>query len=328
MFGFHRRNRWIKVLSVALLVMLFNIPISAQFEAQLSQYMFHLNTFNPASIGENGLMDIAGQHRIQWVGMPGAPKTTLFSANTPLFAKKKSVQGVGVKFLNDNIGAFSNQIAHFQYAYKRKLKKNKLSIGVDFGFVSVNFIADSIKTANVNSEFHDFMGDEAIPQNDQIGMSLDLSFGLFYSHPKYYFGLSFVHLNNPIIKMSDEKTEFKVRGVGYAVGGYDFKLPFDNMVLKSSALLKTDYSTWQAEASAIVEYKQKYWGGLSYRYQDAVVVFAGLNIISGLTLGYAYDIPTGKMLTVSSGSHELLLKYSFLLDFGKDKNRYKSIRFL
>lgn len=128
--------------------------------------------------------------------------------------------------------------------------------------------------------------------------------------------------------MNDEKTKFKVRGIGYATGGYNFKLPFDKMILKSSALFKTDYVTWQAEVSSIVEYDEKYWGGLSYRYQDAVVIFTGLNIMNGLTIGYAYDIPAGKMITASSGSHELILKYSFLLDFGNNKNRYKSIRFL
>ncbi len=328
MFSFQKENIRIKIVSIVLLIVLCNASVSAQFEAQLSQYMFHINTFNPSAIAENGLMNLAGQHRIQWVGMPGAPQTTYFTANAPLFNKKKSVSGVGVKFLNDKIGAFSNQAAHLQYAYKRKFGKHKLSIGADLGFVSVSFIADSIKNASVNSEFHDFMGDEAIPQSNETGMNLDLSLGLFYSHPKYYFGLSFVHLNNPIIKMNDEKTKFKVRGIGYATGGYNFKLPFDKMILKSSALFKTDYVTWQAEVSSIVEYDEKYWGGLSYRYQDAVVIFTGLNIMNGLTIGYAYDIPAGKMITASSGSHELILKYSFLLDFGNNKNRYKSIRFL
>lgn len=128
--------------------------------------------------------------------------------------------------------------------------------------------------------------------------------------------------------MNDDKTRFKVKGISYITGGYELKLPFEKTILKPSALLKTDYITWQAEVSSIVEYDKKYWGGLSYRYQDAVVLFAGINVISGFTLGYSYDIPVGKMIKVSSGSHEIMLKYSFLLDLGKNKNKYKSIRFL
>ncbi len=328
MFVFQAPNKKNRIVSLVVFLLLSHISVLAQFEAQLSQYMFHHNTFNVSSIAENELMNIAAQHRIQWIGMPGAPQTTYFSINTPLLSNKKRINALGLKFLNDKIGAFSNQSASLQYAYKRKLGKNKLSMGVELGFVSVSFIADSIKNASVNSEFHDFMGDEAIPQSNETGMNVDLSLGLFYSTPKYYFGLSFVHLNNPTIRMNDDKTRFKVKGISYITGGYELKLPFEKTILKPSALLKTDYITWQAEVSSIVEYDKKYWGGLSYRYQDAVVLFAGINVISGFTLGYSYDIPVGKMIKVSSGSHEIMLKYSFLLDLGKNKNKYKSIRFL
>ncbi len=326
---FLQKKDIIRILCTSILLFVCKISLLAQLESQFSQYMFHMNTFNPATIAENGLMNVAGQHRIQWVGMPGAPQVTYFTVNTPLFNKKKSLQGVGLKFLNNKIGAFSNQTAHIQYNYKRKIgKEKKLSIGADIGFVSVSFIADSIKNANVNSEFHDFMGDEAIPQSDETGMNLDLSLGAFYSTPKYYLGISYVHLNSPTISMNDDKTKFGIKGVMYGVGGYNFKLPYPKTILKSSALFKTDYITWQSEISSRVEYDKRFWAGLSYRYQDAMVIFAGLNVINGLTIGYAYDFPIGKMLKASSGSHELLLKYSFLIDFGKNNSVYKSIRFL
>lgn len=302
-------------------------PVYAQFEAQLSQYMFHTPTFNPASIAEDGMINVSGQHRMQWIGIPGAPQTTYFTINAPFSTRAKSTQGVGIKFLNDKIGAFSNQSAHLQYAYKRKFGDKTLSLGADIGFVSVSFIHDSIKNAEVNSEFHNFIGDAVLPDKDDTGMNLDLSFGAFYSTPKYYLGISYVHLNAPRIKLNDDKTPFNVKGILYATGGYDLYFKNPKWALRSSTLIKSDFVSWQAELSSRLEYDQRFWGGLSYRFQDAVVVFAGLNVMNGLVVGYGYDLPTGKILGPSLGSHEIFLSYSFAFDFGK-KSRYKSIRIL
>lgn len=328
MLNFNTGKKRQRYLYILIAWCMYQQPVFAQFDAQLSQYMFNIPTYNPAAISENGLMNIAGQHRIQWVGMPGAPQTTYFNFNTSLLKKPLTTQAVGLKFLMDNIGAFRHQSAYLQYAYKKNVGKNRWSIGADVGFVSTSFISDSIKNTKINSPFHDFLGDEAIPQTDETGIAMDLSIGAFYTTPTYYIGLSYVHLNSPKIKINDEKTTLKVKGTMYATGGYDIPLPMPKMVLKSSALLKTDFTTWQAELSARVAYDSKYWGGISYRYQDAVVIFAGVDIAEGVHIGYAYDLPTGKLITVSSGSHEILLKYSFLLDLNKNKNRYKSIRLL
>lgn len=312
----------------ALLFSLWIVPVAfSQFEAQQSQYMFNMPAFNPASIAENGMINVSGQHRIQWVGIPGAPQTTYFTINMPLKISEKVTNGLGIKFLNDKIGAFSNQSALLQYAYKRKFGKNTLSLGADIGFVSVSFLADSIRNAEINSDFHDFLGDQAIPTADDTGMNLDLSLGAFYSAQKYYLGISYVHLNAPRIKLNDEHTQFNVKGVLYATGGYDFIFKEPKWKLRTSALAKSDFVSWQAEVSSWLEYDERFWGGLSYRFQDAAVIFAGINIASGITIGYAYDLPTGKLLGPSSGSHEVVLSYSFLFDFGNN-SKYKSIRIL
>lgn len=320
-------NKIIKRILLLIFSIVCNVSAFSQFEAQISQYMLHPATYNPAAVGEGGMINVTGQHKIQWLGMPGAPQTTFFTINAPFKLSKSVTHGLGIKFLNDKIGAYTNQSAGLQYAFKKNLGEGVLSLGVDLGFVNVGFVADSVRKNDINSEYHDFSGDMTIPTADENGMSLDMSLGAFYSAPKYYAGLSYVHLNNPVVKLG-EKSNFHVRGVTYLTGGYNASLANPNLILRSSALLKTDFTTWQAELSSRLEYDKKFWGGLSYRYQDAVIVLAGLNLMSGFTLGYAYELPTGKMLTVSSGSHELLLSYSFAFDMSKNKNKYKSIRIL
>ncbi len=312
---------------VALLFSVCMIPFTfAQFDAQVSQYMFHMPAYNPASIGENGMINVTGQYRMQWMGMPGAPQTLHFTINAPLKSSEKVTNGLGIKFQRDGIGAFVNQTGHLQYAYKRKIGKNTLSLGADLGFVSVGFVHDSIR-AEVNSEYHDFLGDAAIPTADDTGSNLDLSLGAFYSAPKYYLGISYVHLNAPRIKLNDDRTQFNVNGALYATGGYDLSFREPKWVLRSSALFKSDFTSWQAEVSSRMEYDQKFWGGLSYRYQDAVVVFLGANLMSGLMIGFSYDAPASKMIKASWGSPEVLISYSFVFDLGNN-SRYKSIRIL
>jgi len=111
-------------------------------------------------------------------------------------------------------------------------------------------------------------------------------------------------------------------------GGYNFVMADPKFILKPSALYKTDFSSWQLDLSSRLEYNNKYWGGLTYRVQDAVVVLAGINISGGLSIGYSYDLPTSQIISVSSGTHEIVVMYSFEYIFGKRNSRYKSIRIL
>lgn len=302
----------------------------SQFDAQLSQYMFHNSSFNPAAVGENNLIQITGQHRIQWVGFPNAGQTTVFSINSPL-KLGKSENGIGFRFLNDRVGLFTNRSAQLQYAYKKRIFGGLLSIGADVGFVSIGFHGDSVNVANhvINiGEYHkDMASDPSIPQTSVAGMSMGMSVGVFYSTPKYYGGLSFTHLNHPTVNL-DDKSNLDLLGTMYLTGGSSYKLANPLYVLKPSALLKTDFRSLQIDVSTRVEYDNKYWGGLSYRLQDAVVLLAGINLVGGLSVGYSYDLQTSKLITVSSGSHEIVLIYSFAYVSGKRTSKFKSIRIL
>lgn len=304
--------------------------VFSQFDAQLSQYMFHNSAFNPAAVGEGGMILGILQHRIQWVGMPNAGQTTFFSIDTPLKIEN-SLHGIGIRFLNENVGLFTNQTAHLQYALKKKLGDGVLSLGTDIGFVSLGFHGDSVKAHIPPSdlgEYHQNISlDTQIPQLSVVGMSFDMDVGAFYSTPTYYAGLSYLHLNSPTVNWSNE-INFKIYGSLFFTGGYSLTLPDSKYVFKPSMLFKTDFSSSQLDVTGRLEYDNKYWGGLSYRIQDAVVFLAGINISGGLAVGYSYDLPTSQIITVSSGSHEIVLMYSFEYGFEKKNSKFKSIRLL
>lgn len=295
-----------------------------QFDAQFSQYMFNHSAFNPASAGQSGLIDITGHHRIQWVGMPNAGQTTVFGITSPLKVGK-STNGIGFRFLNDNVGQFTNQSAHLQYAYKKQTDIGTFSFGTEVGFLSIGYLRDSLKIPS--SEYHEST-DPVIPTSNVVGMSFDMSIGVWYSNNGTYAGISYTHLNQPKVDWNNNYG-FQQNGIVYLTGGTRYTFPdYAKYVIKPSFLFKSDFNTFQLDLSTLLEYDNKYWGGLAYRFQDAVVIIAGMNISGGLSLGYSYDLPASKMITASSGSHEVLLSYSFEYVFGKKNTKYKSIRIL
>lgn len=313
------------VLSLLLLLVSIGSAVS-QFDAQISQYMFHNSAFNPAAVGDGDMIQLIGQHRIQWLGMPNGGQTTIFSINSPLKIANIN-QGIGFKFLNDKVGLFTNQAAHLQYAFKKRLGSGVLSIGTDLGFVSLGFHGgDSIHSIPIG-DYHDITGDPEIPKSTVVGMSFDMSLGLFYSTPKLYAGISFLHLNNPTVNWGDN-SKFRQTGSVFLTGGYNWVFPDTKYVLKPSTLIKTDFSSLQLDLSARIEYDSKYWGGLTYRMQDAIVFLAGINITGGLSVGYSYDLLTSQINAASSGSHEIVVMYSFEYVFGNRNSKYKSIRIL
>ena len=74
--------------------------------------------------------------------------------------------------------------------------------------------------------------------------------------------------------------------------------------------------------------KDRYRFGLGYRIAGSVNILASVDIISGLTLGYTFELPANRLLLESFGSHELFIAYGFDILKPRRTNRYKSVRYL
>lgn len=296
---------------------------AAQFDGIYSQYMHIKHFYNPAAVGEQDLMKIMVAQRLDWIGIKNAPKTTLFTVNTP-FKIGKTHHAAGIQFVNDIFGIFANQQINAQYAYKFKFEYGTLSIGANIGVLNLICYGDSVKM--VESDYHT-ENDPAIPQGTQSGVGFDLSAGVYFSNAVWYAGVSILHAPGAEIKLGD-KYDFKINQAMTAVGGYNIKLPNANYQLKPSALLYTDFVSWQAQISLLLDYKNKFWGGLAYSIQDAVSFSFGAEIIDGLQLGYCYDLPASSMIRATHGSHELYISYDFNIFKPKYNQKHKSIRLL
>ena len=304
---------------------------SAQFDPQMGQYMYLQAAYNPAAVGEGDLMKVAGMHRMQYVDISNAPMSTWFSFSSP-FVIGKTSHGAGVRFLNDRYGLFTTQSLYAQYAYRQKLGKGYLSVGLDLGFVNVGFKGDSVNLSEMGDDYHE-ANDEAIPTGSKSGMKFDMGIGAYYCTPVWWVGVSYSHLLRPQIDWCVGTTVVQqivtLAGTLYATGGYRFRLKnHKEWVLTPSAMLMSDFKSWDLNLTLMCDYKDRYRWGLGYRILGSVNILLGIDIISGLQLGYSCELPTNKLLLESYGSHEIYLAYGFDILKPKRTNKYKSIRYL
>lgn len=314
-----------------LLVLMAVLTASAQFDPQMGQYMYLPTAYNPAAVGEGDLMKVAGMHRMQYVDISNAPMSTWFSFSSP-FVIKKTRHGAGVRFLNDRYGLFTNQALYAQYAYRQKLGKGYLSAGVDLGFVNLGFKGDSVNLSKMGDDYHD-SNDPAVPTGSKSGMKFDMGVGLYYSTSVWWVGASYSHLTRPSIDWSDGTSGVEqvvtLVGTMYVTGGYHWRLKnYKEWVLTPSAMVMSDFVSWDVNLTMMCDYKDRYRWGLGYRIMGSVNILLGIDIISGLQLGYSCELPTNKLLLESYGSHEIYLAYGFDILRPKRTNKYKSIRYL
>ena len=84
----------------------------------------------------------------------------------------------------------------------------------------------------------------------------------------------------------------------------------------------------QFDVNAMLIYNKRFWGGVSYRLGDAVVVMAGAELTNGMKVGIAYDFTTSAIAAYSNGSVEFMVSYSLEVGGDKASRKYRSIRFL
>lgn len=310
----------------AVLIMAATNTAKAQFDGLFSQYMHAKQYYNPAAIGEQDMMKVLVAQRLDWIGIKNSPKTTLLTAATP-FDIRKTHHAAGIEFISDIYGIFANQQFNLQYAYRFKLNDyGTLSIGANIGMINMICYGDSVHM--VESEYHTpANSDPAIPIGTQTGIGFDLGAGISFIAKDWYAGIALLHIPGTDIRLGD-KYSYKVRQTLSAIGGYNWTLPDNAYTIKPSAAIFSDFSTWQMQISALLDYKEKFWGGLAYSIQDAVSIILGAEIITGLKIGYNYDIPASAMIKATHGSHEIFVSYEFDIFNSRQDHKQKSIRLL
>ena len=328
-----KRLSHIITLAVALLALLQPAAVEAQVDAQFTQYFEVPNYYNPGAIGANDYIKLRGGSRMQWVGIPKAPKTFLISGDMPLKLFNKRF-GIGLVLQQESMGLYKNMSIGIQLGYKFKLFKGEFTAGLQLGMIDESFKGSEVYIPD-NNEYHD-ANDDAIPQTDIRGSAFDMAFGVQYVHKYFWAGLSCTHITSPTITMNAESGEgggeknyeFEAGRALYFMAGSNIPLKNTLFEIMPSMLVKSDLTFTTAEITGRVRYHKFLTAGLGYRYNDAVMAMIGAEF-KGFFLGYSYDYHTSAISKASSGSHEIFAGYSLKLDFSdKNKNKHKSIRIM
>ena len=323
-------SRILKYFVTSILATVISIAAKAQTDAQFSQYWAVQNYYNPAAIGITDNINIKAGSRIQWIGIDNAPMSFNALGDMPFkFLEKR--WAVGLNISSQSMGLYRSINAAAQLAYRKRMLKGELSIGVQVGIINETFKGTEVFIPS-DDEYHD-TNDDAIPQQDIAGTGFDAAAGLHFTHKYFWVGISATHLNQPSISLKTENSEddmyeFQAGRTYYFMAGGNIPIKNTLFELQPSVFFKTDTQYWTAEATARLRYKKFLSAGVSYRWKDAVAFHIGAEL-KGVTLGYSYDFPVSNIIKGTSGSHELWLGYNLKLDLGeKNKNKHKSIRLM
>ena len=321
--------KFILSLNLFLLVAIFSF---AQQEIQVSHNMFNQMDINPGFAGFNGKICATVIHREQWMGLAGHPQTTLISLDAPIFKHF----GVGINIMQDQLGPEINKQFKLNLAYRHQLGNGTLGLGIAGAFNNTyidftKFIAgDALSSGSTTTS-----DPKLLPASKASTMLIDLSFGAYYKVPdNYYIGLSSSQLMQS--KKDIDNANYQLTRHYYLTGGKEF--PLQNMPLKlvPSILIKSDMSSTQFDLNCLGIWKDKYWAGLTYRFQDAIAVLvggqpfaqSGKKGLSDLTIGISYDLTTSAMNKTSSGSVEFMLGYCFKISKPVRVESYRNVIYL
>ena len=299
--------------------MLAAMEVSAQKEAQFSQFSFNQMFFNPATAGKGDQTRVGVVYRSQYAGYKathidegGSPTSQLITASLPL-----GNFGFGVYAFNDRQGALGQQDVQVSAAYKLSLPKGVLSIGARAGVVRQALDYDRLRP-----EFPD-IEDPLFLTGTVSEMKPDFSAGIHYETEQYYAGASVTHLGKPEFRLGSDEATNPLSNIYYFNAGAYLSLGY-MLEVQPLILAKIIPGTISAEGGALVTYDRRFFGGVTYRQKDVItIIHAGAYLLSdqSLRLSGAYDIVSGGNKSKAPSSFEVMLSYAF----GRQKGGQKSI---
>ncbi len=287
-----------------------------QQDPMYTQYIFNLQTINPAYAGSWQGIGVMALSRLQWINFKGHPSTQTFSFQSPL---KSDNVGIGLNMIVDKVGLEKKLSVNIDYSYKILLSEiTSLRFGLKGGFTNYS------NNLLMYEQYPDLIPDGAFQTNIENKFMPNFGFGLYLSSEKYYLSLSLPRIieNNYQSNVTNFTTKSEVRQF-YFAGGAIYKIA-ENIQFKPTFMTKTVVGTpFQYDLSANFLLAEKFWIGGMYRSGDAFGVIAQWIVNNNLRFGYAFDFTTTELQNYHNGIHELMISY----EFNYSKRRYTSPRF-
>ena len=294
--------------------------MKAQQSPQFSLGFLNRMFVNPGYAGNTpeNLFTTTAINRLELAGFNGAPVITTVDLHGPV-TFFGITSGVGVSLYNESVGALRMPGINLTYAYRHKIFDGVIGIGITAGVLTSWYAEQNWRLPEGGSQ------SEGLPTNETAGVNFDVGLGLYYQSATWFGGLAGKHLTTP--KLGVEKKGTLPRTI-YANLGYTYAVDESDWVFTPMVDLVTDFGQTSFAIKTTGTFREKYWGGLGYRWGQAIVGMVGIELFEGVKVAYAYEFLTSKLNRFSGGCHELSLSYSFSVSIPKGSQQYKSIRYL
>lgn len=332
----------------ALLLVLLAFQVHAQQRPHYTQYILNNFIINPAVAGIENYWDVKVSHRQQWVGLDGAPQTTYLTVQGPLHKsdyEQESVTGFhasgenprgraywqdytapdphggfGLTVINDRTGPLNRFSASAAFAYHIGLSpKTNLSAGLQAGIQQMNLNAGKLDFGTLNPV------DPAVAGSGKINkIRPDLSAGLWLYSSNYFVGLAAQNIipegvgfdGGRVVGDSIVLLKGKLVPHLFFSAGYRTFLSEDISLLPSLMVKYVQPAPVSVDFNLKAQYQDLFWVGGTVRYKDGFAAMVGMNISSGINIGYSYDFTATRLNTVSYGTHEIVVGFSLGNKYG------------
>jgi len=277
--------------------------LAAQQKPLFTHYIFNDYYYNPAIASAKEGADFKFLYRHQWAGLDGQPQTATFS---PCGSLKAFPLGIGGNLYFDKTGPLRNLGFNISGSYGIRLgdarDKSIIAAGMAAGIIRLSLDEEATVKEPEDAAVTTAQDGKAAP---------DISLGIYYQWKGLYAGFSIPQIiqTNTNFGVSDPNEMNKLIRHYFLAGGYRFSVA-DKFEMEPSFLLKAvKAAPLQGDISLRAVYDKMVWLGATYRTGDAASVFAGVLIKEMFEIGYAYDITTSRLSSVSNGSHEMVVGY-------------------
>ena len=280
-----------KILILISGLILLAFTAQTQNDIQLSQQSFTRIYYNPAATGQNEYTTFNFLNRCQWVGVNNAPQTMMFNMHKYI---DKLNFGLGLNIINDKLGLENNYNIKLAYAYHLRFNENLwLSMGIGAGVLSKNIDYSQMimeDPENLSIEFEN-------------RWKADFDAGLEMNWKNLTIGTSVTHIH----QSRENSNLYSVPRHFYIYTRYTTPIS-ENTVISPAFSVNSCFYRTQYEINVSAFTHNFLYYGLSYRFDESIIILAGFQINERFRLNYSYDIPSGPMINQNSGSHEILMQ--------------------
>jgi len=165
-------------------------------------------------------------------------------------------------------------------------------------------LSTGIETKRIDMNRAIYFGDQNLVGQNLNSNSFYTGLGLNFFASNLHFGAGFHYTQLESVYYNSNES-YSI----YLNGSYLFDLS-DTWSIKPSLMYRHFATFNDLDLGLFLLYKDLIWGGVAYRFNNALIFFADFKITKFIRLGYSYDLGVRKTSDFNYGSHEISVEVS------------------